>query len=86
VRISELVAVNLADLDLAERWLLVRGKGKKERQVPFGAKAAAAIERYLAARQATPLETALFLNHRGGRPDRPRRSRHRQALRHGARR
>ena len=67
VRISELVAVNLADLDLAERWLLVRGKGKKERQVPFGAKAAAAIERYLAARQATPLETALFLNHRGGR-------------------
>jgi len=67
VRISELVAVNLADLDLAERWLLVRGKGKKERQVPFGAKAAAAIERYLAARQAIPLETALFLNHRGSR-------------------
>jgi integrase/recombinase XerC len=67
VRISELVAVNLADLDLAERWLLVRGKGKKERQVPFGVKAAAAIESYLAARQAAPREIALFINHRGGR-------------------
>jgi integrase/recombinase XerC len=67
LRISELVAVNLADLDLAERWLLVRGKGKKERQVPFGAKAAAAIERYMAEREAGPRQTALFLNHRGGR-------------------
>ncbi len=67
LRISELVAVSLADLDLAERWVLVRGKGKKERQVPFGAKAAEAIERYLPARQAAPKETALFVNHRGGR-------------------
>ncbi len=67
LRISELVAVNLADLDLAERWLLVRGKGKKERQVPFGVKAASAIESYLAARQAAPRQTALFVNHRGGR-------------------
>ena len=67
VRISELVAVNLSDVDLAERWLLVRGKGKKERQVPFGLKAAAAIERYLAVRPGVPRQTALFLNHRGGR-------------------
>jgi integrase/recombinase XerC len=67
VRIGELVAASLADLDLAERWLLVRGKGKKERQVPFGAKAADALERYLAGRQAPPRETALFVNHRGGR-------------------
>jgi integrase/recombinase XerC len=67
VRISELVAISLSDLDLSERWLLVRGKGKKERQVPFGAKAAEAIERYLATRQAAPRETALFVNHRGGR-------------------
>jgi integrase/recombinase XerC len=67
LRISELVALNLADVDLAERWLLVRGKGKKERQVPFGVKAAAAIDRYLAARAAAPAQTALFVNHRGGR-------------------
>ena len=67
IRIGELAALSVADVDLSERWLLVRGKGKKERQVPFGLKAAAAIERYLAARQAAPRETALFVNHRGGR-------------------
>jgi integrase/recombinase XerC len=67
IRISELVGLNLADLDLAERWLLVRGKGKKERQVPFGSKAAAALERYLAERNTEPQETAVLLNHRGRR-------------------
>jgi integrase/recombinase XerC len=67
IRIGELAALSVADVDLAERWLLVRGKGRKERQVPFGQKAAAALERYLAARQAAPQETALFVNHRGGR-------------------
>jgi len=35
--------------------------------VPFGGKAAAALERYLAERQAKPEETAVFVNHRGGR-------------------
>jgi integrase/recombinase XerC len=67
VRISELVGLNLANLDVAERWLLVRGKGRKERQVPFGGKAAAALERYLAVRQAPPEEAAVFVNHKGGR-------------------
>ena len=67
IRISELAGLNLADVDLAERWLLVRGKGKKERQVPFGSKAAAALERYLAQRAGDPRETAVFLNHRGRR-------------------
>jgi integrase/recombinase XerC len=67
IRIGELAALSVADVDLAERWLLVRGKGRKERQVPFGQKAAAALERYLAAREAAPHETALFVNHRGGR-------------------
>ena len=67
VRISELVGLNLGDIDLNERWILVRGKGKKERQVPFGKKAAAAIDRYLPDRHGKPDQTALFLNHRGGR-------------------
>jgi integrase/recombinase XerC len=65
VRVSELVGVNLDDIDRGERWLRVRGKGRKERQVPFGGKAADALERYLAER--TSGEQALFLNHRGGR-------------------
>jgi integrase/recombinase XerC len=65
VRVSELVGLNLDDLDRGERWLRVRGKGRKERQVPFGGKAADALERYLAERASS--EQALFLNHRGGR-------------------
>ena len=67
IRISELAGLNLGDLDLAGRWLLVRGKGKKERQVPYGSKAAAALEGYLAVRQAPPAQTAVFVNYRGGR-------------------
>ena len=67
LRISELVGLNLADVNLAGRWVNVRGKGKKERQVPIPGKAAAALERYLADREADPGETAVFLNHRGRR-------------------
>jgi len=65
LRVSELVGLNLDDLDRSERWLRVRGKGRKERQVPFGGKAAEALERYLEMRASR--EQALFLNHRGGR-------------------
>jgi integrase/recombinase XerC len=65
LRVSELVGLNLDDVDRTERWLRVRGKGRKERQVPFGGKAADALERYLEDRASR--ETALFLNHRGGR-------------------
>jgi integrase/recombinase XerC len=67
LRISELCALSLGDIDLSERWLRVRGKGKKERQVPFGAIAAGALEKYLAARKALPAEKALFVNQRGER-------------------
>ncbi len=35
LRVSELVGLNLDDIDRAERWIRVRGKGRKERQVPF---------------------------------------------------
>jgi len=67
VRVSELVGLSLDDLDRHERWLRVRGKGRKERQVPFTAKAAEALDRYLDARCPPPHERALFLNHRGRR-------------------
>jgi integrase/recombinase XerC len=65
LRISELVGLNLTDFDMAERWILVRGKGRKERQTPYGAKAAAALEKYLAVRNSA--DPALFLNHQGAR-------------------
>ncbi len=67
LRISELCGLNLDDIDFEERWLRVRGKGKKERQSPFGSKAAAALEKYLALREPRPDERAVFLNHRGVR-------------------
>ena len=64
VRVSELAGLNLEDLDRAERWLRVRGKGRKERQVPLPGKAAEALERYLAGRPVVRDERAVFLNHR----------------------
>lgn len=67
VRVSELVGLNLDDFDYSERWIRVRGKGRKERQVPYGAKAAAALERYLAVRVAKPEETALLISRQGSR-------------------
>jgi len=63
LRISELAGLNLDDFDYRERWIRVRGKGRKERQVPYGSKAAAALEKYLSIRAARPGERALLLNH-----------------------
>ncbi|HWB84159.1 MAG TPA: tyrosine-type recombinase/integrase [Bryobacteraceae bacterium] len=67
VRVSELAGLNLQDLDRSEQWLRVRGKGRKERQVPLPGKAAEALERYLAERPVVRDEPAVFLNHRGKR-------------------
>jgi integrase/recombinase XerC len=75
LRISELAGLCLEDLDRGEGWLRVRGKGRKERQVPLPRKAAESLERYLAERSAgapsAPAAArdgrAIFLNHRGGR-------------------
>jgi integrase/recombinase XerC len=65
LRVSECVGVNLEDIDREERWLRVRGKGRKERQVPYATKAAEALDRYLAVRQGQ--DNALFVNRRGTR-------------------
>jgi integrase/recombinase XerC len=62
LRISEAVGLNLEDFDATERWIRVRGKGRKERQVPYGAKAAEALDGYLVDRGPAGDERALFLN------------------------
>ncbi|HEY7302976.1 MAG TPA: tyrosine recombinase XerC [Bryobacteraceae bacterium] len=67
IRVSELVGINLEDIDLRAGWLRVSGKGNKERQVPVGERAVAAVERYLQMRSAPPSQRALFLNSRGAR-------------------
>lgn len=71
MRVSELVAVNLDDVNSAERLVRVRGKGKKERLVPFGRKAEESLARYIRARHEVNKgdidEKALFLNYRGER-------------------
>ncbi len=67
IRVSELVGINLEDLDLGEGWLRVRGKGNKEREVPVGERAMRAVERYLEQRAPASVERALFLNARGRR-------------------
>lgn len=67
VRVSELAGLDLEDLDRSEAWIRVRGKGRKERQVPLPGKAAEALDRYLNERAIVREERAVFLNHRGGR-------------------
>jgi integrase/recombinase XerC len=70
IRVSELVALDLPDVDLHSATLRIQGKGKRERQAFFGPTAAGRLTAYLTVRQAykpPPENTALFLNHRGGR-------------------
>jgi len=70
IRVSELVGINLEDISLEERMIRVRGKGKKERIVPFGRKASESLGDYLRARTEFPLKlgsSAVFLNRDGGR-------------------
>ena len=70
LRVSELVGLDLDDVAFSDRTARVLGKGRKERIVPFGRKAAAAVKAYLAAfagLRERAGEEALFLNQRGGR-------------------
>jgi integrase/recombinase XerC len=77
IRVSELAGLDMDDLDLEGGYVRVLGKGRKERIVPFGHKAAEAIRAYLGARHElcasdrgsgeTPVGDAVFLNFRGRR-------------------
>jgi integrase/recombinase XerC len=81
LRVSELTGLNLVDIDQRDQVLRVRGKGNKERIVPYGGKAQEALNKYWslreelllqqagsrANRRAAPHPTAVFLNYAGRR-------------------
>jgi len=79
LRVSELTGLNLVDMEQKERILRVRGKGNKERIVPYGAKAQEALEKYWPVREQLLQQTdrtsgrqdphaeAVFLNYSGQR-------------------
>jgi integrase/recombinase XerC len=81
LRVSELTGLNLVDMEQKERVLRVRGKGNKERIVPYGSKAQEALEKYWPVREqllshaasvrgrhhGAPHTEAIFLNYAGRR-------------------
>lgn len=72
VRVSELVALNVADVDVAAECLRVRGKGRKERIAPIAPTALVAIKKYLEMRTRDPRNATfdqqpLFVNKHGQR-------------------
>ena len=72
IRNSELVGINVDDVRLSAEAILIRGKGKKERYVPFGDSVRTALASYAPVRQKTLAERkkstpALLINQRGGR-------------------
>jgi len=77
LRVSELTGLNLIDMDQKDQMLRVRGKGNKERIVPYGQKAALALTAYWPVRESLlqacdearrrATAEAVFLNYRGGR-------------------
>lgn len=72
LRVSELCGLNVGDADMSSRLVRVRGKGSKERIVPFGGKARVALADYLGRRMemcgpGKECGSALFLNKSGGR-------------------
>lgn len=66
MRISELVGLDLPDIDWTENLIRVTGKGDKQRLVIMNSSAAQALQAYLACRPMVP-HRAVFLNQRGGR-------------------
>jgi integrase/recombinase XerC len=72
IRNSEMVGIEVHDIRSSDEIILIRGKGKKERYVPFGDAVKAALATYLPARQRILSEKkrnggALLVNTRGGR-------------------
>lgn len=75
MRLGELLALNIGDVNFARQTVRVYGKGSKERIVPFGNRARQALENYFSARKQLfgdlTLSAPLFISARGSRVSRP---------------
>ena len=91
LRVSELTGLNLADMEQKERMLRVRGKGNKERIVPYGEKAAEALKSYWPVREKLLYENvkpsrhetrpeAMFLNYTRKAADAAQRGKNREEI------
>ncbi len=71
IRVSELISLNVSDLNLEMGFLRCMGKGSRERIVPMGSVAIRCVKEYLTNGRAklvsNPEEKALFVNHHGRR-------------------
>lgn len=67
LRASEVVGLNLEDIELKERMASVKGKGRKERIVFYGESCADSIAAYLASERPQTGTSALFVNQKGNR-------------------
>mgnify|MGYP002039717780 CR=1 FL=1 len=74
LRVSELVGLDLSDVDLDQGWLRIEGKGRKVRTVPIHDRCVQALERWMGRRGELLAKgkgrgdlSAVFLNQRGGR-------------------
>ena len=67
IRLSEMVRIDIHDLNLANGLVRVTGKGEKTRIVPLGTQSIAAIESYLATRSGVEPSAALFVTRTGKR-------------------
>lgn len=69
LRITELITLDVDDVDQVDRLVRVHGKGEKDRVVPYGEIAGHALARWLVAGRPAlaPVTSSLFVNARGGR-------------------
>ncbi len=71
IRVSELTDLRVSRLNLEEGWMIIEGKGSKQRMVPVSSTASGLIEDWLEQRSRMKIkpgdEDILFLNRRGGR-------------------
>jgi site-specific recombinase XerD len=71
LRSAEVLALAVADVDIARGWARVAGKGGRERRVPVDAQVAGWVQTYLLAERPETTETALFVVAKGRNRGRP---------------